>query len=170
MIRRPPRSTRTDTLFPYTTLFRSRAAVAMLGAAEEVALFLARDRPRRGDLFQRGDDLGDIGLDQYFRAETRLLIEAFVPHAVDIAVDALVEHEEQPLDVPSRTQAAQLFEPGADRLIIELLAGVGLAPRLHSRFRVMRPRGLRPGGIVGGVGQLGVGAERRGEEDRKSVV
>src|SRR3546814_12872788 len=25
MIRRPPRSTRTDTLFPYTTLFRARA-------------------------------------------------------------------------------------------------------------------------------------------------
>src|SRR3546814_10472384 len=25
MVRRPPRSTRTDTLFPYTTLFRSRA-------------------------------------------------------------------------------------------------------------------------------------------------
>src|SRR3546814_7129333 len=28
MIRLPPRSTRTDTLFPYTTLFRSAAAVA----------------------------------------------------------------------------------------------------------------------------------------------
>src|SRR3546814_17605217 len=27
MIRRPPRSTRTDTLFPYTTLFRSSATV-----------------------------------------------------------------------------------------------------------------------------------------------
>src|SRR3546814_2201006 len=27
MIRRPPRSTRTDTLFPYTTLFRSDDAV-----------------------------------------------------------------------------------------------------------------------------------------------
>src|SRR3546814_91923 len=27
MIRRPPRSTRTDTLFPYTTLFRSRDIV-----------------------------------------------------------------------------------------------------------------------------------------------
>src|SRR3546814_13539453 len=26
MIRRPPRSTRTDTLFPYTTLFRARAS------------------------------------------------------------------------------------------------------------------------------------------------
>src|SRR3546814_9110148 len=29
MIRRPPRSTRTDTLFPYTTLFRS-VAIALL--------------------------------------------------------------------------------------------------------------------------------------------
>src|SRR3546814_5440624 len=28
MIRRPPRSTRTDTLFPYTTLFRSAEAAA----------------------------------------------------------------------------------------------------------------------------------------------
>src|SRR3546814_2959334 len=32
MIRRPPRSTRTDTLFPYTTLFRS-APVLVLGVA-----------------------------------------------------------------------------------------------------------------------------------------
>src|SRR3546814_10192445 len=31
MIRRPPRSTRTDTLFPYTTLFRSREAKASTG-------------------------------------------------------------------------------------------------------------------------------------------
>src|SRR3546814_17230853 len=29
MIRRPPRSTRTDTLFPYTTLFRSLLDVAV---------------------------------------------------------------------------------------------------------------------------------------------
>src|SRR3546814_16882171 len=31
MIRRPPRSTRTDTLFPYTTLFRSRLRAADQG-------------------------------------------------------------------------------------------------------------------------------------------
>src|SRR3546814_9174491 len=30
MIRRPPRSTRTDTLFPYTTLFRSCAVVSVV--------------------------------------------------------------------------------------------------------------------------------------------
>src|SRR3546814_332668 len=32
MIRRPPRSTRTDTLFPYTTLFRSLARMTPYGA------------------------------------------------------------------------------------------------------------------------------------------
>src|SRR3546814_5854472 len=32
MIRRPPRSTRTDTLFPYTTLFRSRDPFAFYAA------------------------------------------------------------------------------------------------------------------------------------------
>src|SRR3546814_1471571 len=31
MIRRPPRSTRTDTLFPYTTLFRSPERQARIG-------------------------------------------------------------------------------------------------------------------------------------------
>src|SRR3546814_8866921 len=39
MIRRPPRSTRTDTLFPDTTLFRSRRRA-------RAALFHAADRPR----------------------------------------------------------------------------------------------------------------------------
>src|SRR3546814_13149399 len=34
MIRRPPRSTRTDTLFPYTTLFRSARGVATFYAAQ----------------------------------------------------------------------------------------------------------------------------------------
>src|SRR3546814_14537321 len=33
MIRRPPRSTRTDTLFPYTTLFRSSQSPALPLAA-----------------------------------------------------------------------------------------------------------------------------------------
>src|SRR3546814_7420338 len=44
MIRRPPRSTRTDTLFPYTTLFRSRETAA---GDDRGALARARHR-RRG--------------------------------------------------------------------------------------------------------------------------
>src|SRR3546814_4939349 len=38
MIRRPPRSTRTDTLFPYTTLFRSLFPVVSPRPAEDIAL------------------------------------------------------------------------------------------------------------------------------------
>src|SRR3546814_4260423 len=45
MIRRPPRSTRTDTLFPYTTLFRSHVGpVGVKGEIEQrAAVALPRD-------------------------------------------------------------------------------------------------------------------------------
>src|SRR3546814_13759981 len=46
MIRRPPRSTRTDTLFPYTTLFRSDQAALRVGIDDFDGL------PRHG-----GDDI-----------------------------------------------------------------------------------------------------------------
>src|SRR3546814_1716113 len=50
MIRRPPGSTRTDTLFPYTTLFRSR----QLGPADRCG-----ERPGRcGEENRRGSSRG----------------------------------------------------------------------------------------------------------------
>src|SRR3546814_937461 len=48
MIRRPPRSTRTDTLFPYTTLFRSRPRGAPqddIGPDMRVNLVIGEGRP-----------------------------------------------------------------------------------------------------------------------------
>src|SRR3546814_3528262 len=39
MIRRPPRSTRTDTLFPYTTLFRSNARGVCSGVGSSQHLY-----------------------------------------------------------------------------------------------------------------------------------
>src|SRR3546814_15837727 len=80
MIRRPPRSTRTDTLFPYTTLFRSLALLPQLVDTEfdDVAGLqipgrglLSQADARRGpggddvaglerhELRNIGDDLGD---------------------------------------------------------------------------------------------------------------
>src|SRR3546814_6284852 len=57
MIRRPPRSTRTDTLFPYTTLFRSFFAGAIdhfernrFGNATMADLFASWERAGAGDL------------------------------------------------------------------------------------------------------------------------
>src|SRR3546814_18859281 len=44
MIRRPPRSTRTDTLFPYTTLFRSQSDPAKLPYWASISVDEARMR------------------------------------------------------------------------------------------------------------------------------
>src|SRR3546814_14743106 len=62
MIRPPPRSTRTDTLFPYTTLFRSqRGAPVMI---EPVGNDLLEDRrPRHGAKY-RDRGKGRVELDQ----------------------------------------------------------------------------------------------------------
>src|SRR3546814_17879409 len=43
MIRRPPRSTRTDTLFPYTTLFRSALIVGLREDLRETVRLGAED-------------------------------------------------------------------------------------------------------------------------------
>src|SRR3546814_5297435 len=43
MIRRPPRSTRTDTLFPYTTLFRSGNVRELRNTMQRAALLAAGD-------------------------------------------------------------------------------------------------------------------------------
>src|SRR3546814_4093767 len=55
MIRRPPRSTRTDTLFPYTTLFRSprgcRCAAVAVRALVRQRRLIALDRPVRPEGF-----------------------------------------------------------------------------------------------------------------------
>src|SRR3546814_14171990 len=53
MIRRPPRSTRTDTLFPYTTLFRSPD-------------FLAIEEPSVVDRFGPGPDTCQVGTRVWF--------------------------------------------------------------------------------------------------------
>src|SRR3546814_9281339 len=48
MIRRPPRSTRTDTLFPYTTLFRSRSEGFDFGECRGAGLRGGADRRHQG--------------------------------------------------------------------------------------------------------------------------
>src|SRR3546814_10270688 len=55
MIRRPPRSTRTDTLFPYPTLFRSVQAGRALSGGDKIALIEAL-----AGAFGRAVDLVDL--------------------------------------------------------------------------------------------------------------
>src|SRR3546814_15850129 len=51
MLRRPPRSTRTDTLFPYTTLFRSLAAVVAPDDERRSLFQPYRDMPQKPEVF-----------------------------------------------------------------------------------------------------------------------
>src|SRR3546814_11473603 len=68
MIRRPPRSTRTDTLFPYTSLFRSgpvHADVAPFAVAEPRNVVAWADmrvlgRQRMAELARDGAGLGNL--------------------------------------------------------------------------------------------------------------
>src|SRR3546814_6735730 len=72
MIRRPPRSTRTDTLFPYTTLVRSLLEPVILAARRPGA---ARCAP--------------VGLAAHGPRHERL---AAIPHVVVIGVERSEEH------------------------------------------------------------------------------
>src|SRR3546814_1726416 len=62
LLRRPPRSTRTDTLFPYTTLFRSselgRRRLALMQRFDD----LAAQRLKVGDISSPERDLAGLAL------------------------------------------------------------------------------------------------------------
>src|SRR3546814_19005277 len=67
MLRRPPRSKRTDTLFPYTTLFRSARSSSICCSIDIILLLILRkmkSRPVAGGPGQpprSGRDAGDGG-------------------------------------------------------------------------------------------------------------
>src|SRR3546814_12399403 len=90
MIRRPPRSTRTDTLFPYTTLFRSPGGnddrytvpVAEDGSG---AMFMQMNRAKRGLTLKPGSPEG--------REIVRRLIETADVVIANLPYDALVKLE-----------------------------------------------------------------------------
>src|SRR3546814_20990174 len=97
MIRRPPRSTRTDTLFPYTTLFRSldqRAAETVAIAEAHIAL----DHPvgreilpacaRRGEQRVRTERVGPEGI-----MIARIMVHRLVGAAGDRQVGLLVARD-----------------------------------------------------------------------------
>src|SRR3546814_6014556 len=82
MIRRPPRSTRTDTLFPYTTLFRSpldpHSRMYRAPGSRVEQLVIGVRGPRHGDsrdiLFVREVPPFDIGRSEEHTSELQSLM------------------------------------------------------------------------------------------------
>src|SRR3546814_2053388 len=89
MIRRPPRSTRTDTLFPYTTLFRSALSHAREPADSDLTcktrvvscITVGTERPNRAAVRQKGIP-GGRGPGQIGRAQSELQSLMRISYAV----------------------------------------------------------------------------------------
>src|SRR3546814_12751887 len=103
MIRRPPRSTRTDTLFPYTTLFRS----ALRTDARDQQWHVADDRAHLAQLFRPG------------RADDQRAVDVAVPVAGDALGDALVQR------AAANVQVLEIARAGVGGLAKETHALVG---------------------------------------------
>src|SRR3546814_15003655 len=88
MRRRPPRSTRTDTLFPYTTLFRSRVNLApysYFNAFHDKPPIIAFGSTGRKDSLANIEATGEFVASMATRplAEMMNATSATVPHEVD---------------------------------------------------------------------------------------
>src|SRR3546814_4260866 len=85
MIRRPPRSTRTDTLFPYTTLFRSADPAFLV--LFRVVKIVADGRPQ-----------GDAARPRHFagmRLDLADLAQRRCTHCVDCSIDEFEHRSEE---------------------------------------------------------------------------
>src|SRR3546814_1147655 len=110
MIRRPPRSTRTDTLFPYTTLFRSmggsQIAFAGLGGMGDLIATCSSPQSRNryvGGQLGRGRKSDEISSEMNMVAEgvktSAVVLELAEQYGVDMPIASSVHsvvHEGRP--------------------------------------------------------------------------
>src|SRR3546814_1190661 len=84
MIRRPPRSTRTDTLFPYTTLFRSQLVGDIPVVLDVDAELLVVRLHERGTIGKRCRELDLVRLlEAFVHVEVVLRIRRVLPKGVE---------------------------------------------------------------------------------------
>src|SRR3546814_11587181 len=115
MIRRPPRSTRTDTLFPYTTLFRSRGLSGVL--PHQSARDPARDQRRAGRVHAQAGRQGQgrTGGDREQDCD-RCGSRTFpYPHACFRTAHLAVQALRAILDVRERTEERRVGKEGISR-------------------------------------------------------
>src|SRR3546814_7119168 len=119
MMRRPPRSTRTDTLFPYTTLFRSRAEIGIGRGPRRVSL-------GAGGLHAGGSD--------------RAAAAARTPSRPEPRPDYIPAERRTTLKRRSETMQRDVF-PHASRELAE--ERHKLAPEIHDAFTALDRKSTR---------------------------
>src|SRR3546814_7914818 len=125
MIRRPPRSTRTDTLFPYTTLFRSRRGLRrtyqisqLFGGLKVIDnIYLACRGASRGRFFLRRPRRED----SFMEAAETLLAAVHLEPVREQPVAELSHGQQRQLEIA-------LALAGAPRLILFDEPAAGLSP------------------------------------------
>src|SRR3546814_1921604 len=123
MIRRPPRSTRTDTLFPYTTLFRStrqcRRLLSLALAVYDLAtaqqeqkqlqvLVDERDRllaSTRGDLFKRLYDAAQRSEEHTSELQSLMRI-SYAAFCLNKKITRINKHYKQNHKTPTKNQTS----------------------------------------------------------------
>src|SRR3546814_18658015 len=104
MIRRPPRSTRTDTLFPYTTLFRSwgtklpgqyEAIIHLAGKAHDT-----RNTSNPEEYFQVNTELTRKLFDRFLQGDARDFIYFSSVQAVADTVEDMLSEDMMPAPQP----------------------------------------------------------------------
>src|SRR3546814_11779296 len=125
MTRRPPRSTRTDTLVPYTTLFRSALPCTPLRVMhwdDFMAVSLARPPHRHGPLIQRRRDGPD-------HLAIRIADRPELVLRICLECEGIVLIEDMFLPVDLQPQAARQYGSalGSRRVLRRAVAEIGRA-------------------------------------------
>src|SRR3546814_20580833 len=91
MIRRPPRSTRTDTLFPYTTLFRSGQEAAAVGVCDHLTDddYIVSTHRGHGHCIAKGCDVKGMMKEIYGRRDGLCKGRGGSMHIADLSVGML---------------------------------------------------------------------------------
>src|SRR3546814_6791587 len=132
MIRRPPRSTRTDTLFPYTTLFRSNQLAGTMSGGEQQMLAMARGLAAEPSLLfldELSMGLAPLIVEELYAIVSEiartgvsiLVVEQFARTVLGVAdyaaimLNGQISTVGQPVDVAAELEAAYLGHCGPKR-------------------------------------------------------
>src|SRR3546814_12817071 len=145
MIRRPPRSTRIDTLFPYTTLFRARGDFVRLVEADVadaggvvILVRLAGEQPVDHRAALAADEEEDDLLAR------RLQLQRLVARGLD---DVRVERAGKPAVAVEHEQQVRVALAGARKQRGGPVRGADL--RHQARYDTFQARGLGAPGLAG---------------------